>query len=241
VVLALSVIALGEKHAGAEHAKPAQKDASRAPSAPASAAASSPEPAPAAGSSAPGATPAPPAAAAENEPEEWSPTVDRARSVAEAPAPSPSPSDTAAPAVHPEAAQKAAPPHADGAPAAAPPSTDAAEKLPPQHDRRFLGLSLPAFLALGAGGLGAGGALVTHMAASTPYSDPRLGCSGPCSDRPHNLALASNVLTGFAAAALGTGLVLAFFDNHHPQPALRPQLKLSLGPRKAGASAAWSF
>jgi hypothetical protein len=105
---------------------------------------------------------------------------------------------------------------------------------------RILGLSLPAFIALGAGGLSAGGALLTHVAAS-PYSDPKLGCAGPCSDNPQTLALASKLLGAFAAAAIGTGLVLAITDTGHKKPDFKPSLRLSFTPKKAGASALWTF
>jgi hypothetical protein len=111
-----------------------------------------------------------------------------------------------------------------------------APKAPP----RILGLSIPTFIALGAGGISAGGALLTHVAA-TSYNDPKLSCGGPCSDNPHTLALASKLLGAFAAAAIGTGLVLAVTDTVHQKPNLKPSLRLSLAPKKAGASALWTF
>jgi hypothetical protein len=107
---------------------------------------------------------------------------------------------------------------------------------------RILGLSLPAFIALGAGSLSAGGALLTHVAAASPsYSDPRQSCAGPCSDNPQTLALASKLLGAFAAAAISTGLVLAVTDTGYKKPDFKPSLRLDLSPKKAGARALWTF
>lgn len=108
--------------------------------------------------------------------------------------------------------------------------------------KRILGLSVPAFIAFGAGSLSAGGALITHMAATAPaYSDPKQGCGGPCSDNPQTLALASKLLGAFAAAALSTGLVLAVTDTGPKKADFKPSLRLNLSPKKAGASALWVF
>lgn len=135
--------------------------------------------------------------------------------------------------VVPRAAVRLAP-----GPALADPGVTLSSKGP----TRILGLSLPAFIALGAGGISAGGALLTHMAASSPsYSDPKQSCAGPCSDNPQTLALASKLLGAFAAAAISTGLVLAVTDSGPKKADFKPSLRLNLSPKKAAASALWTF
>lgn len=107
----------------------------------------------------------------------------------------------------------------------------------------FLGLRLPTFIAFGVGGLGAGGAVVTRLAASGPQPDPKLGCNSHCSDGSHTLGMTSTILAGIAGAAVGTGLVLALSEHgkRGKQLALAPVLKMSVSPSKAAASASWSF
>lgn len=116
--------------------------------------------------------------------------------------------------------------------------------LPPSQSKTplFLGLRLPTFIALGVGSLGAGGAVVTRLAA-TPQPDPKLGCNNHCSDGSHTLGMTSTILAGIAGAAVGTGLVLALSEHgrHKTQLALAPVLKMSVSPSKAAASASWTF
>jgi hypothetical protein len=106
----------------------------------------------------------------------------------------------------------------------------------------FLGLRLPTFIALSVGSLGAGGAVVTRIAASGP-PNPQIGCNAHCSDGSHTLGTTSTILAGIAGAAVGTGLVLALSEHRQGprQLALTPVLKMSVSPSKAAASASWSF
>jgi hypothetical protein len=135
-----------------------------------------------------------------------------------------------------------APPHAAVRLAPGPALVDLGVASSRKGPPRILGLSLPAFIALGAGSISAGGALLTHMAASSPsYSDPKQSCGGPCSDNPQTLALASKLLGAFAAAALSTGLVLAVTDSGPKKADFKPSLRLNLSPKKAAASALWAF
>jgi hypothetical protein len=106
---------------------------------------------------------------------------------------------------------------------------------------RLLGLRLPTFIAFGIGGLGAGGAVVTHLAAVAPYTDPKLGCNGRCADGSHTLGMTSTILAGLAVGALGTGVVLALSEPAREKKPLAPVLKMSVSPSKAAASASWAF
>ena len=120
-------------------------------------------------------------------------------------------------------------------PAVSAPDTPAAAK------GTLLGLRLPTFIALGIGGLGAGGAVVTHLAATAPYTDPKLGCNGRCADGSHTLDMTSTILAGLAVGALGTGVVLALSEPARDKKPLAPVLKMSVSPSKAAASASWTF
>jgi hypothetical protein len=104
-----------------------------------------------------------------------------------------------------------------------------------------LGLRLPTFIAFGLGGLGAGGAVVARLAATTPYTDPKLGCNGRCADGSHTLGMTSTILAGLAVGALGTGVVLALSEPAREKKPLAPVLKMSVSPSKAAASASWAF
>jgi hypothetical protein len=104
-----------------------------------------------------------------------------------------------------------------------------------------LGLRLPTFIAFGIGGLGAGGAVVTHLAATAPYTDPKLGCNGRCADGSHTLGMTSTILAGLAVGALGTGVVLALSEPSREKKPLAPVLKMSVSPSRAAASASWAF
>jgi len=104
-----------------------------------------------------------------------------------------------------------------------------------------LGLRFPEFLAFGIGGLGAGGAVVTRLAASAPYTDPKLGCNGRCADGAHTLSATSTILAGLAVGAVGTGVVLALSGSTRETKPLAPVLKMSVSPSRAAASASWTF
>jgi hypothetical protein len=119
--------------------------------------------------------------------------------------------------------------------------SESAPPAPASDKAAPLGLRLPAFIAFGIGGLGAGGAVVTHLAATTPYVDPKLSCNGRCADGSHTLGLTSTILTGLAIGAIGTGVVLVLSEPSREKKPLAPVLKMSLSPRKASASASWAF
>jgi hypothetical protein len=118
--------------------------------------------------------------------------------------------------------------------------------LPPPiatSEPRLLGIRLPAFIALSVSGLGAGGAVVTRIAANWPSTDLKGSCTGHCTDGAHTLQTTSAILTGIAVAAAGTGVVLVLSDpGHAPKRfASLPVLGMSVSPRKAAASASWAF
>jgi hypothetical protein len=103
---------------------------------------------------------------------------------------------------------------------------------------------LPAFIALGIGGLGAGGAIVTEIVGSGRHDDPKLDCGthcGPGHDGDHSLALATKVLAGIGAAGVGTGLVLMLTSPRKEAPALTPSFKFNFSGTKVTAKAVWRF
>lgn len=106
---------------------------------------------------------------------------------------------------------------------------------------------MPAFIALGVGGLLGGAALATGLMAQNAYDEAKDDCSPSCSDEKlasaRGLAMASTVLTGGAALGIGLGVVLLLTTKPEPdeQSARRPRLDVALGSRGAAASAAWTF
>jgi len=121
------------------------------------------------------------------------------------------------------------------------------------REARILGLRLPAFIALGLGGLGAGGAIATGVAAGSRGNDPRT-CDSRCTDQGvsnHTLLVTASVLSGVAAAGVGLGVA---FIIREPGRSERLRLTgggLAVGPRptlgfgfsaqKAVAKVGWRF
>jgi hypothetical protein len=105
-------------------------------------------------------------------------------------------------------------------------------------------LRLPAFIALGVGGLSAGGALVTGVAASAgrDHYDPKRDCGSRCeSVADRNLTLTTKILAGVAAAGVGTGVVLLLTAPRTERPTLSPSLGIGVSTQKAVARATWQF
>jgi hypothetical protein len=139
-----------------------------------------------------------------------------------------------------ETVREASPPAASS-----PPARDQdgpqVQRLPPSSASRPLTLRLPAFIALGVGGLGAGGAVLAHLAATAPYNDPKLACAGRCSGASRTMVVGRAVLGGVAVLGIGIGLGLLMRSSEPERPSLAPTLRLGLSPRKAGATATWLF
>jgi hypothetical protein len=112
---------------------------------------------------------------------------------------------------------------------------EAAPAVPP---RKTPTLRLPAFIALGIGGLSAGGAAV--LATVAPHNDPRLNCAGPCAEASRRLALTA-LLASTAAVGLGVGVALLITSPKTQEPSLSPQVGVGLNLRKASATALWRF
>jgi hypothetical protein len=110
---------------------------------------------------------------------------------------------------------------------------------PPAPARKSSSLRLPAFIALGVGGLGAGGAVLSHFATVTTYNDPRLNCPGRCEGAPRVALTAA--LTGAAVIGLGVGVALLVTAPKTEEPSPAPTVKFALNPRKAAATAVWRF
>jgi len=148
-----------------------------------------------------------------------------------------SPSDASARATAPvSAAHSATPAGPEPAPA---PST-----LPEPSSAH--GSRLPAFIALGLGGLAAGGAVLSGILANADYNDAKDSCSPACSDSElasgRTLALTSTILTGVAVLGVGVGVTLLFTSGPDPgQFGLAPRLRLATAPGAARAEASWSF
>jgi hypothetical protein len=144
-----------------------------------------------------------------------------------------------APVVLPPASEPVAP---AAAPLSVPPPRPEPLKpvvAPPVPARKSSSLRLPAFIALGVGGLGAGGAVLAHFATVTSYNDPRLNCPGRCEGAP-TVALTA-ALTGAAVIGLGVGVALLVTAPKTEEPSPAPTVKFALNPRKAAATAVWRF
>jgi tetratricopeptide (TPR) repeat protein len=129
-------------------------------------------------------------------------------------------------------------------PAPPPPPRDVTPPPAPPAEPNLV----PAYVALGAGGLLAGGALVTGLLAKGKYDDAKSECSPNCRDADisssRNLALTSTVLTGVSVVAAGVGVALLLTSsggNQERAAKSGTDIALSLGPRGAAASAAWRF
>jgi hypothetical protein len=114
---------------------------------------------------------------------------------------------------------------------------------PPRREKLILGLRLPTFIAFGLGGLSAGGALATSVAA-TRGNDPN-SCDSRCTDRgvrQKALLVTTGVLTGMAAAGVGIGITLMLKAPKDPdRDAIRPRFDLGLSGEKAVAKVGWVF
>jgi hypothetical protein len=102
-------------------------------------------------------------------------------------------------------------------------------------------LRLPAFLALGVGGLTASGAVVAGVASST-HSEAKLDCGSHCgAPTDRTLSTTSKILTGVAAASVGVGLVLLLTAPHKERSSFAPSLGVGVSSTKATAKAIWTF
>ena len=130
----------------------------------------------------------------------------------------------------------------------APSATAAASPVPapapaparPTHPARG-----PAYLALGAGGALALGAVVTGLVAKSRYDQADSTCAPRCSDAdvagPRSWAIASDVLTGLAVVGVGVGAVLWFGAGAPAQASALPQVRATALPRAAQVEATWRF
>lgn len=103
-------------------------------------------------------------------------------------------------------------------------------------------LRLPAFIALGVGGLSAGGAVVTGIVERNRQYDPKYDCARCDGDRTldQKLALATKILAGVAAVGVSTGLVL-LLTAPKEKPSFTPSLGVNVSGSKATAKATWKF
>jgi hypothetical protein len=126
-----------------------------------------------------------------------------------------------------------------------PPLTQPLTSLPPKFNTTGPSLRLPAILALGLGGLGAGGAVVTGLAAQgSKYELSTCGtqCGGGRAPSDSALSITSAVLSVVAAAGVTTGVILLLTEsNRTEKKSLTPRLGLKLSPQRAAASATWKF
>jgi tetratricopeptide (TPR) repeat protein len=130
------------------------------------------------------------------------------------------------------------PPPAAEPPAPAPPPASTREPSPPNL--------LPAYIAFGAAGLAAGGAVVTGILANNEHSDLEDTCAPSCSDDAvasgKTLAWVSTGLTGGAIVGAGVGLVLLLTASSQEEArAASPWLSVSVGPKGSGARATFAF
>lgn len=142
------------------------------------------------------------------------------------------------------------PPEPSPAPVAAPSAAPAAAplpaKVPPPPPTKAPPSRLPAFIALGVGGVMAGGSLATGLIAKAKYDDAKSSCATTCDDdlasSSRTFAITSTVLTGAAVLGVGLGLALLFTGEGDASLARSsPRLDVAVGPKAAAAAAAWSF
>lgn len=133
-----------------------------------------------------------------------------------------------------------APPPPAPTPVAAPPA-------PPAASPRAEPNRLPAFIALGVGGLMGGGALATGLIAKAKYDDAEESCGRTCRDDQlsggRSFALTSTVLTGAAVLGVGLGVVLLLTtpESETEVAGIAPRWDVAVTPQAAAASAAWKF
>ena len=102
---------------------------------------------------------------------------------------------------------------------------------------------IPAYIALGVGGLAGVGAILTGVLAQNEYDDAESNCAPTCTDDEvssgETLALTSTILTGVAIAGVSVGAVLWFTAKpSERQPTARTFDVQISGTR---ASAVWRF
>ena len=146
----------------------------------------------------------------------------------------------AAPAEPQPAAPQPAPPPPAVAPTPPPPLPAPPPPAPPEPNR------VPAYVALGLGGVAAAGAILTGIFAKAEYDDAKDSCDDQCTDDQvssgRTLAVTSTVLTGVAivGAAVGATLWLTAGSGSERASA-RPALALRIEPESAAARAIWRF
>ena len=116
---------------------------------------------------------------------------------------------------------------------------DGTEREPPaaKPDR-----TIP-YVALGLGGLAAGGAVLTGILAKGEYDSAKDECDPHCQESDvssgKSLAMVSTVLTGVAAVGVGVGVILLLTEKptaeKPPSSAGVPHFDVALGPRGAAA------
>jgi hypothetical protein len=105
---------------------------------------------------------------------------------------------------------------------------------------------LPAFIALGIGGVALGGAVISGIIADADYNDEKSSCSPTCTNSElspgRTMALTSTILTGVAILSVGLGVTLLYTSGPDPeQTGLAPRLHLAAASGRAGADATWRF
>ena len=106
---------------------------------------------------------------------------------------------------------------------------------------------LPAYIALGVGGLLAGGAVVTGVMASSEHSELKDSCAPNCTDdevsSAKTLAWVSTGLTIGAGVGIGAGVVLLLLSSpsQAETASAAPRLDVAFGSHGADARATWRF
>jgi tetratricopeptide (TPR) repeat protein len=134
-----------------------------------------------------------------------------------------------------------APPPPPAATPTPPPPAEPPRAEPPPPNR------LPAYVALGAGGLMAGGAVITGILAASEYSDLETSCSPNCTDdevsSTKTLAWVSTGLTVGAGIGIGVGVVLLLVNSpsQTETAGTAPHLDVAVDQNGADARATWRF
>jgi tetratricopeptide (TPR) repeat protein len=104
----------------------------------------------------------------------------------------------------------------------------------------------PAYIAFGAGGAAAIGAVITGIIAKSKFDDASNTCKPNCADSKvdpvKSMALVSDILTGVAVVGVGVGAVLFFTAKSEGAPPSRaPALSAGVSPSAARIDATWRF
>ena len=115
-----------------------------------------------------------------------------------------------------------------------------------RHEVLVLGLRIPTLVAFGLGGLSAGGAVASGIAAGQSHGNDPSSCDSRCAEQgvrqQRALFVTTGVLTGLAAVGIGVGITLYIkASKDERRDVIRPRFDIGLSGQKAVAKVGWNF